>query len=39
VLGDEGECCHDVSLLLSVVEARVAAVYFANLSRVFRAIG
>src|SRR5918995_2643555 len=32
MLGDEGECCHDVSLLLSVVEASVAAVYFANLS-------
>jgi hypothetical protein len=32
MLGDDGECCHDVSLLLSVVEARVAAAYFANLS-------
>jgi hypothetical protein len=35
MLGDDGECCHDVSLLLSVVEARVAAAYFANLSSPF----
>jgi Protein of unknown function (DUF1059) len=32
MLGYEGEGCHDVSLLLSVVEARVAADDFANLS-------
>jgi hypothetical protein len=35
MLGDEGECCHDVALLLSVVEARVAAADFANLSSSF----
>src|SRR5215218_3844340 len=35
MLGDDGECCHDVSVLLSVVEARVAAAYFANLSSRF----
>jgi uncharacterized protein DUF1059 len=32
MLGDHGECAHDVSLLLSVVEARVPATHFANLS-------
>jgi Protein of unknown function (DUF1059) len=35
MLGDDGEGCHDVSLLLSVVEARVAAADFANLSSSF----
>jgi Protein of unknown function (DUF1059) len=35
MLGDDGECCHDVSVLLSVVETRVAAAYFANLSSSF----
>jgi Protein of unknown function (DUF1059) len=39
VLGDEGECCHDVSVLLSVVEARVAAARFANLSSSFLSPG
>jgi hypothetical protein len=37
MLGDEGERCHDVSLLLSVVQARVADAYFANLSTSFLA--